>query len=262
MSEATKTNNPKNNNDDIKIVNDTPVAFKQSAGIEYLTKGELCDLVNGAFKAIFADYFGCEVTPTPHGQLSVNIFFMHSDEAGDAVQATEKINKDASNNSNEIMAAVNMLSASSFNRKMFNLTDFAKKALSKFMVPEGNFLTDATGVYPASNRIGKGGINWNARVQYIDYNGTQLVKVIAFSIDAIMGLVHGTEIDGHTMQYSTRIERPISHTYGMAYQAPITSQDYLISVTQADANEVADLLSKVSNSIPSMNSPIGGVVRA
>lgn len=261
MSDA-KTNNPKN--DEIKIVNDTPVPFKQSAGVEYLTKNELCDLINGAFKAIFADCFGCEVTPSPYGgTLAVNIFFRHKDDVdASAVQATEKISKDSSKTSNEIMAAVSMLSASSFNRKMFNLTDFAKKALAKFMVPENNFLSDATGVYPASTRVGKGGVNWNARVHYIDYDGTQLVKVIGFSIDSIMGLVHGTEIDGHVMQYSVRIERPISHTYGMPYQVPLATQDYLISVNQADANEVAELLSKVSNSIPSMNSPIGGVVRA
>lgn len=256
-------NKNKTNNDEIKIVNDTPVPFKQSASTEYLTKTELCDLVNGMMKGIFADCFGCVISPTPYGQLSVDVLFRHDDSNNDAVQATEKISKDNSENSNQIMAAIGTLSASSFNRKMFNLTDFAKKALAKFMIPENGFISDQTGVYPATTKIGRGGVNWHARVQYIDYEGTQLVKVIGFSIEALIGFIHGTEIDGHVMQYNARIERPISHSFGfMNGQLPLASQDFLIRIDQADANEIAELVSKVSNVIPSMNSPIGGVIRA
>lgn len=258
MSNTNTTNEKK-----VELVNDTPVIFKQSAGTEYLTRTELCDLINGVFSGIFADYYGVELRVSPqNGVIEVDLAFQHKDNAPDgALQATFKIGENKTNNANKIIDAVKNLSATSFNRKKFDIDETAKLALAKLMIPETAFYSDMNGsIYAANSNINNkvGGIHWNARYTFYDVpNENQIVRITGFSIDAIMGLIHGTEIDGHAVQYRVSYERPIGYEFGNQ----IATQNCLIRIEQADVNEIAELATKVNNIIPQPFNPTHNIVR-
>lgn len=256
MSNSANTNNEAK----VELVNETPVIFKQSAGTEYLTRTELCDLINGIFGGIFQDYYGVKLDVNQYGVIEVELAFQHkNDLPDDAVQATCKIGTKDSN-SNKIITAINNMAATSFNRKRFDLTETAKLALAKLMIPENAFYNDNGNIYAANSKISTkvGGIHWNARYTFYDVpNDNQIVKITGFSIDAIMGLIHGTEIDGHAVQYRVSYERPIGYYYGN----PVSSQNCLFRIEQADVNEIAELATKVNNVIPTIYNPIGDIIR-
>lgn len=254
MNNANTTNEKK-----VELVNDTPVIFKQSAGTEYLTRTELCDLINGVFSGIFVDYYGVELRVNGNGVLEVDLAFQHKENV-DGLQATFKIGEDKSSNANKIIDAVKNLSATSFNRKRFDITETAKLALAKLMIPETAFYNDNGNIYAANSKINTkvGGVHWNARYTFYDVpNENQIVKITGFSIDAIMGLIHGTEIDGHAVQYRVSYERPI----GYAYANQMATQNCLFRIEQADVNEIAELATKVNNIIPQLYNPMHNIVR-
>lgn len=252
----TKTN-PKTA-DEVLIKNTTPVDFKAAATTEFITSDEFCNLINSVMRGVFPDAYACSVTPTPYGVLDISIAFKHDHNlADDAIQATYRIGDKKQSNDNPIINAVKNMNMTSLNQKIYDLTDIAKKALSKYMTD--NFVKDETNsVYQASNKIGHiGGINWNGRMIHAVDNGNNIVIVRGFSADALAGLIHGTEIDGHTYQYNVYYVRPI----GQYVNPNIPAQKYLIGISRADANEIAELAGKTNNYIQPMGNAFPNLVR-
>lgn len=248
----------------IEIVNHDPIAFKQSTATEYVTSTEFCELVNSVFAGLFADYFGCKIIPSPvNGVLELSLIFKHDDNS-DKLQATYKITDKVADDKkdNKILDAINLMQATSYARKIYDLSTTAKKALAPFMIPENGFMTNGGDVFANTVKANRkeNGINWNARILYQNADNTQYVEVRYVSPEGVMSLVHGGEIDGHKVQYKVSVDRPIGINPYM--QGFVPSQKYLIKIEQGDVNEVAELMTKVNCYVPMTNSAMTGVVRA
>lgn len=249
---------------EVKIVNKDPIPFKQSTATEYVTSTEFCELVNSVFAGLYADYFGCKIIPSPvNGILELSLVFKH-DDASDKLQATYKITDKVAEDKkdNKILDAINFMQATSYSRKIYDLSATTKKALAPFMIPENGFMTNNGEVFANTVKANRkeNGINWNGRIVHQNADGTQYIEVRYVSPEAVMGLVHGNDIDGHKVQYKVSCDRPIGinpYIPGM-----IPNQKYLIKIEQGDVNEVAELMSKVNCYTPMVNSTMTGVVRA
>lgn len=248
---------------EVKIVNKDPIPFKQSTATEYVTSTEFCELVNSVFAGLYADYYGCRIMPSPiNGVLELSLIFKHDDNS-DKLQATYKITDKVAEDKkdNKILDAINLMQTTAYNRKVYDLSSTAKKALAPFMIPENGFMTNNNEVFANTVKANRkeNGINWNARIVLQNADNTQYVEVRYVSPEGVMGLVHGTDIDGHKVQYKVSVDRPIGINPFGPY---VPSQKYLIKIEQGDVNEVAELMSKVNCYAPMVNGSLTNVVRA
>lgn len=263
--ENTKTTSTNEKEKEVKIKNNNPIPFKNSASTEYITTTELCEMINSVFAGLFADYYGCKLIPNQYGVLELSFIFKHIDGSDD-LQATYKISENIAENDNRILKAINSLQSTSFNRKIYDLTDVAKKALAPYMIPENFVSTSANDIVAVTTKGNRktNGINWGGRLSYINQDNTQYIEVKYVSVEAIVGFIHGEEIDNHKMQYNVMLVKPIGFVNGMPYNNMVVpNQKYLLAIAQADANEIAEVLSKVNCYIPTMNNnSFTNVVRA
>lgn len=250
--------NVKKNSDEVILKNTSPVEFKGAATTEFITSDEFSSLINSTIKGIFPDEYGCSIIPTPYGILDISIAFSHQDKLGDdAIQATYKIGSNKNNSENHIINSIKTMSMTSLNQKIYDLTDIAKKALSKYLMD--SFIKDESGIYQATNKPNNmGGINWSGRMTHTINNGENIVVVRGFSADALAGLIHGTDVDGHHYQYNVYYVRPI----GYVSNVNLPTQKFLIGISRADANEIAEIAGKTNNFIQPMTGSLPNLIRS
>ena len=217
------TNDSKENKYAIKVEETLP--FDATLKSQYITTLDLCKIINGLFRPVFADYEACMTYIDPNGNVQVDPYFKEHGTVNGKQKNIKPFNQ--KNNNNDIMARLRSVSNNNTGRNI-DLTDETKEALSEFMIGPYN-----------NNKV-----NWSQCVFEIterSYNGYSVyLKVRAVDVYKIIKKVFGnTNEEGNYVDYKIDIIKPT----GMMISG--ATNNFLLTITQLDTKMVEELYKEI-----------------
>lgn len=220
-----------------KITIDEHPKFPATSKSAFIMTHDLCKKASEVFNSTFADYEGCFFEVDPNGLFYVTLVFNHG-EYGDEVVACKRGGIEKS-------SGYKLLDRS-------RSIDNRIKHGDRYLITEDG--KDIIAPLLLSNYFNNGNINWSRIVgdysenrsagysQYNFYNAPQLTQIKFIDVNRLIGLIYGRKIGDEKFEYMAQLTGAL---HGGNFANPNINGEYVLTVTQADVEEVNNLASKL-----------------
>lgn len=212
--------------------------FSHISDSKFMTSIELCELISGMFKAIYADFEGCNMDFVPGtNQPSITLYFNHKIEDSALPFATTKEDTEAK------AANSTLRSTRSYNSRLINgdryyLTEEGQ-ALEEFLFDNQQFYF---------TKDGKRTANWTKLVSEVadgnfQYQGVsqQFTQVKCLDPAKIVEAIFGRFDENSEWVYGVRVLRSIP---AFTMVTGMTTAGYVVAIERVSKSEVDNLAKK------------------
>ena len=241
MSDQNKTQN-ESQRVPFTVKVDEPYEFNAIAGSKFFTSTEICEMISGLLKTVFADYEGCIFEMNQGMEPTIALIFNHGDYSNSELPcACERLgNKQVGNTVIDRGRARDMYNR---NGDRYYLTedgqDFVKSLIIRRMYNNGNL--DFKRI--VGEIVDRGPMGTNFMPQYNQYT-----KVSYISLDRLCSLIFPNgEKDGDKVEYTVGVSAPINLGYGQ----PIAN--YVLNITKISSKELSQFCNKIGVNMQSLN---------
>ena len=225
-----------------EIVVEEHEKFAHIMDAKYLSSTELCGIISGLFKEIYADYEGCTFDiPKGTNIPTISLFFNHRDvNLGSLPTACSKDVVDEKTK-NATLRSTRSFQHRVNNGDRFFLTDEGKEGLAPFVLDSKNFYQK------------DGNVNWGKIVTDVADLNTgvpmQYTKVSFIDPAKIMELIFGKkDADDTSWIYGVRIIRSIP-TFSVV--GAVASENFMLAIERVCEEEVIRLSNQLGLAVTS-----------
>lgn len=208
---------------------ETPEDFTEDASTMILTSNELCKYTNELFRALFADYEGCQPDMS-NGRFSLTLVFNHPKHEDGVHYAVEMPGKD--NVSNNIISRTRAYDRLAREGDRYSITEDGKDILTDFVFRN------------LVNRDGK--VNWGTIMSEFTEKttfygpGTQYTKIFNIDPKAVCFAIFGKKGDDNAkVDYSVDVKGAINNGGDPRYA------NYVLFITRANTDRLLKTYEKL-----------------